>query len=77
MAEVTNERIYAVLQKVQEDLAATRHDVREIKTELQSVRMNAVSMQQDLMNIYSILGRHETRLDRIEHRLELREAEPA
>ena len=34
-----------------------------------------ISLQQDVHNIYAILARHDTRLDRIERRLEL--AEPA
>jgi len=33
-----------------------------------------MAMQQDTANIYNILVRHEARLDRIEHRLELTEA---
>jgi hypothetical protein len=41
------------------------------------MRLNLVSVHQDLNNMYGILGRHEERLDRIERRLELRElAEP-
>jgi hypothetical protein len=36
-----------------------------------------VSMQQDVHNIYGVLTRHEARLDRIEHRLELNESIPS
>ena len=75
MAEVTSELIYEVLKPVQDGLGRVKTTMGEIKSELQSVRLNAVAMQQDLMNIYSILGRHEGRLDRIERRLELREPE--
>jgi hypothetical protein len=32
-----------------------------------------VAMQQDIQNIYTTLTRHETRLDRIERRLEISE----
>ena len=75
MAEVTSELIYEVLKSIQDRLGRVETTMGEIKSELQSVRLNAVAMQQDLMNIYSILGRHESRLDRIERRLELREPE--
>lgn len=77
MAEVTNELIYSVLQKLEEETTAMRHDVREIKGELTAVRSYLYGIHQDIGNIYAALGRHETRFDRIERRLELREAEPA
>jgi predicted DNA-binding protein YlxM (UPF0122 family) len=49
----------------------------EIKSELNSVRGTMVAMHGDIHNIYGILARYDERLDRIEHRLELRElAEP-
>lgn len=32
-----------------------------------------VTIQTDIHNIYGVLSRHDDRLDRIEHRLELRE----
>ena len=77
MAEVTNELIYEVLKSMQDRMGRMETTLGELKSELQSVRLNAVAMQQDRMNIYGILGRRETRLDRIERRLELREPEPA
>jgi hypothetical protein len=42
-----------------------------------SVRLSAMSIQHDVHNIYGMIARNDDRLDRIEHRLELRElAEP-
>ena len=75
MAEVTNELIYEVLKSMQSDLATVKHDVRELKSETQAIRGHLVATQQDVANIYAMLGRHEVRLDRIERRLELREPE--
>ena len=77
MAEVTNELIYAVLQKVQEEQSAMRHDLRDVKGELTAIRTYIYAVHQDIGNIYATLGRHEMRPERIERRLELREPEPA
>ena len=77
MAEVTNELLYAVLQKVQEEQSAMRHEIREIKGELTAIRTYVYAVHQDIGNIYASLARQEVRLERIERRLELREAEPA
>ena len=73
MAEVTNEPIYSVLLKMQEEQSAVRHDIREIKGELSAIRGYIYAVHQDIGNIYAALARHETRFDRIERRLELRE----
>ena len=75
MAEITNELIYSVLQKLQEEQSALRHDVREIKGELTAMRGYIYAVHQDIGNIYSSMARGESRLDRIERRLELREPE--
>ena len=77
MAEIDSNLIYEVLKKIQTRLDSLEHGIREIKQELISIRGHMLSMQNDVHNIYSILGRHDDRLDRIERRLELRElAEP-
>ena len=73
MAEVTNELMYELLKKMHHDISHMKMSITELKSEVQSIRGTMVSMQQDIHNIYGILVRHETRLDRIENRLELRE----
>lgn len=75
MAEVTNELMYEVLKQLQADTASLKLGQTEIKGELQALRGHVVAIQQDIHNIYATLVRHETRLDRIERRLEL--VEPA
>ena len=77
MAEVTNELIYEVLRSMQERLSRLENGQTEIKSELNAMRGHMLATQQDVANIYITLVRHETRLDRIDRRLELREPEPA
>ena len=45
----------------------------EVKSEIQAMRIHSVAVHQDIQNIYSMLSRYDTRLDRIERRLELSE----
>lgn len=70
MADVTNEPIYEILKHLQQDVAAVKATNQEIKSELQSLRGRTVAMQNDIHNIYSVLDRHDARLERIERRLE-------
>ena len=72
-----NELMYEVLKSLHADLRLLKDGQREIKQELISIRGQLIAMNQDIHNIYGILGRHDERLDRIEKRLELHEfAEP-
>ncbi len=73
MAEVTNELMYELLKKFHQRFDKLDLSIGELKSEMQSMRGTLVSVQQDIHNIYGVLGRHETHLDRIENRLELRE----
>jgi hypothetical protein len=75
MAEVTNELMYEILKRIQDRVDMTDKKVDELKAEMQAFRGYMISLQQDVHNIYAILARHDTRLDRIERRLEL--VEPA
>ena len=77
MAEVTSELMYELLKRVHTDVADLRLGQRELKAEMNAIRGTMVSMQQDMHNIHTTLARHETRLDRIESRLELRELQEA
>jgi hypothetical protein len=73
MAEVSSELIYEVLKQVRDDVSSLKLGQSEIKAEMQAFRGHLVAVQQDIHNIYAILVRHETRLDRIERRLGLME----
>jgi chromosome segregation ATPase len=73
MAEVTNELLYELMKQFHQRFDKLDFKISEVKSELQSMRGTLVSVQQDIHNVYMVLGRHEDRLDRIERRLELRE----
>ena len=73
MAEVSSEFIYEVLKQIQDRLTSLERKVDEVKSEIQAVRIHALGTQKDIQNIYSILERHDSRLDRIERRLEISE----
>ncbi|MCJ2092125.1 MULTISPECIES: hypothetical protein [unclassified Methylobacterium] len=78
MAEVTNELIYEVLKAVQTRLGTLDDGLREVRGELKGVRgnqqaqqvqMNAV--QTDIGNLYEAFGALDSRLARIERRLDI------
>jgi hypothetical protein len=73
MSEVTSELMYELLKRVHSDIAGLKEGQREIRSELNAMRGTMISMHQDIHNIYGILARHDTRLERIETRLQLRE----
>ena len=77
MAEVSNELIYEVLKQIQERGNGTDRKVDELKSEMQAFRGHLIALQQDVHNIYTVLARHDSRLDRIERRLQLVEPAPA
>jgi hypothetical protein len=70
-AEVTNELIYEVLKTLQREVGEVKSSIGDIKTELNALRGHMISLQQDVHNIYGILGRHDLHLERIEQRLEI------
>ncbi|NEW87823.1 MULTISPECIES: hypothetical protein [Rhodopseudomonas] len=74
MADVSNELIFEVLKQVQQRLDKVDHKVDELKSEMNAMRGYLISMQQDVQNVYGILGRYDGRLEHIEHRLELNDA---
>ena len=71
MAEVTNELMYDILKQLQVRTDSFDKKMDEVKSDLQALRIHSIAMQQDVQNIYTILVRQDSRLDRIERRLEL------
>jgi hypothetical protein len=78
MAEVTNELIYEVLKAMQARLGNFEDNLRELRGEVHALRgalmgvdgrMSAIHV--DMANIYETLGTTDTRLTRIERRLEI------
>jgi predicted nucleic acid-binding Zn-ribbon protein len=73
LGEVTNELMYETLKKMRADLSSVKVTVGEVKSEITAMRVYMYGIQGDVSNIYVKLARHDTQLDRIESRLELRE----
>lgn len=73
MAETSNELMYELMKRMHHDMSELRMDVSEMKKELNVIRGHMIGIQTDIHNIYGILARHDDRLERIEHRLDLRE----
>lgn len=74
MADVSNELIFEVLKQVQQRLDKVDPKVDELKSEMNAMRGCLISMQQDVQNVYGILGRYDGRLEHIERRLELNDS---
>lgn len=73
MPEVTNELMYELLKKIHSRMDRLENGLGEVRHEIVAVRLQALGTQTDINNIYSITGRIDQRLERIEQRLELRE----
>ena len=73
MAEVTNELMYEILKNLQTKMSNVELVLVEHAKELQALRGHSASAQTDMTNIYGVLQRIDSRLDRIERRLELHE----
>ena len=74
MAEISSDLILEILKALQRDSGEVKSNIGDIKAELNAIRGHLISMQQDVHNVYGILGRHDLHLDRIERRLELNDA---
>jgi len=73
MAEVTNELKYGLLRKIHHRMDKLEAGMGEVKHEIVAMRLQALSTQTDINNIYAVTARMDRRLERIEQRLELRE----
>jgi hypothetical protein len=74
MAEISAELVYEVLEQVQHDISQIKEQGCETNAALNALRGHLVALQQDVGNVYGILGRLDARVDRIERRLELTDA---
>ena len=74
MAQVTNELIYEVLKKMQDDIASIKLEIREMRGEMHSIRMHIHAVENDVNNLYALYGKLDQRLERVERRLDLAEA---
>jgi hypothetical protein len=77
MAEVSSDLMLEILKALQRDSIEVKSSIGEIKAELNAIRGHLISLQQDIHNVYGIMGRHDVHLERIERRLELNDAPAA
>jgi uncharacterized coiled-coil DUF342 family protein len=81
MADVTLELMFEVLKSVQARMAQADGKIDELKQEMQAFRISQNAIRQEITGVFhevsaihATLVRHESRLDRIERRLELSDA---
>ena len=74
MSEVTNERIYAVLQKMQGDLSDLKSDVHDLKLRMTMTEEHLGNVIVSSGGLNRRMDRVDERLSRIERRLELSDA---
>jgi chromosome segregation ATPase len=77
MVEVSSDLILEILKALQRDSGEVKSNIGDIKAELNAIRGHLISLQQDVHNVYGILGRHDLHLERIERRLEFNDAPAA
>ena len=70
---VTNDLIYAVLQKMQADMSELKFDVRDLKVRLSMVEEHLGSSLIAISGVNGRLDRINDRVERIESRLDLTE----
>ena len=74
VAKARSKAIYEVLRLISERLEKLGGKIDDVRDDLQILRTDRMSMQQDIHDIYTNLVRHEGRLGRIERRIEISES---
>ncbi|MGL3605551.1 hypothetical protein ACSV9I_03450 [Rhizobium sp. G187] len=77
MAEVTNELIFELLKKLNHRFDKVDFAIGELRADNQTMRAQLHALQGDVNNLRATTGHFESRLDRIDNRLELREFQQA
>ncbi|WP_245281446.1 hypothetical protein [Rhizobium sp. AAP43] len=77
MAEVTNELIFELLKKLNHRFDKVDFAIGELRADNQTMRAQLHALQGDVNNLRATIGHFESRLDRIDNRLELREFQEA
>jgi hypothetical protein len=71
MAEVTNELIYEVLEGLQTRMSIIEDRLTDLNSQFIAMRQHMTAFQGDVNNIYVKASNIETRLARIERRLDI------
>ena len=71
MAEVTNELLYEVLKAIQAKLGNVEQAQKETVARLSAMQTHLMAVEKDVANIYDSLGALDSRIERIERRLDI------
>lgn len=71
---VTNELMYEVLKKIQDDVAGMKTDLADVKNVQLRMREDFHNFQGDLLRLERLIAGVDLRLQRVERRLELTDA---
>ncbi len=74
MTDETTNLVLEILRKVQGDIAFIRHDVTELKTSVILIRQDINTLKGDLLRQEHAIALLDTRVERIENRLNLSDA---
>lgn len=77
MAEISQDLVQELLRRLHQSADRSENTVRDLRNELNSMRLVLHAHQSDINNLYAMLLQMDARLDRIENRLELRELQEA
>ncbi len=77
MAEVTSELMFELLKKLNQRFDKVDFAISELRADNQTMRTQLHALQGDVNNLRATVGYFESRLDRIDNRLELREFQEA
>lgn len=73
MAEIAQDLLHELLRRFHQRADKADTAIRDLRHETNSIRLLLHSHQSDINNLYTMLHQVDSRLDRIENRLELRE----
>ncbi|WP_038034496.1 hypothetical protein [Thermopetrobacter sp. TC1] len=71
MAEITNELIYEVLKSMQARLGNIEQSQKEMTTRISALQTHMLAVEKDVANLYEALAALDTRIERIEKRLDI------
>jgi flagellar biosynthesis chaperone FliJ len=77
LVEASQELLQELLRRLHQRIDKSEHKVRDLRSELNAMRLTLQAHHSDLNNLYALHHQHDERLDRIENRLELRELSEA
>lgn len=77
MAEVASELMFELLKKLNQRFDKVDFAISELRADNQTMRAQLHALQGDVNNLRATVGHFESRFDRIDNRLELREFQEA